>query len=722
MARSVYSPNCDMNDPWTLSCYSQMIIFQNDSSRLHFVFEDPSHTQQQVIQSLAHRVGLEYEYNLLTRRAVVSRPSFLPHATIPDPFWDQYNVVPEAMDSLDLALQNLHTEPVQATSHPGFEAATAEPISREENVISGFGFDPSRYSMLMEGLERTESRADVPAQASGHTKSSMHDHLAHEQKVQQHNSPSDLKIDTPQNEHSQTLVANSGFYAAHANLNAELASPHEQTFKTNLGTPQSNLFYTISTSDLLQYTYKPQSRVTSRAGSISSVQSNQGRGRVGKMFSRVSSSRSIEGSMYSCFDSKSTDTSISSRRSRQAMDKFAKAAMKAVKAIGACWRCKLLRKQCDDENPCESCPTSTKKSEWKLLGCKRGTLEENMPPVVLCTQLLVNQTDYHGLSKDCDAAVEANRQSRLRAQRREVVMQDERGAALIGTLDSFLQAVDNTLSDGDCTPFALSTGNQCAIKLKPLDECVKNIIWELSESDALLPVLGGFTIDSLTVLLRSASLYQAKTEGDQLIAQSLICLKDSLEAVNIKTSLEGFHHSFCRQWDESTAVAAGCYITPIASLEASMSGYIGELSRVLFQKEKMRKVRTWWLSVFYSLCIQNFVRQVLLQFQGCMEPENRSIGAQQYLHLAVRLFLAYSRKYNPLNQKSQKEFGATMSHDDALFESEIAVARMAVAYDSWKSVGIKSSKDYLNLLFEDEGHTLQPRDKLSLGAMRSSSI
>ncbi|CZR58151.1 uncharacterized protein PAC_08042 [Phialocephala subalpina] len=692
MARSMCSSNCDMNDPWTLSCYSQMIIFQNDHSRLYLVFEDPLHAQQQVIQSLAHRVelGLEYEYNLLTRRAVVSRPVFLPQATISDPFWDQYHEAPEAMDSLDLALQNIHADTVPTTSQPDCAAAAA--FSSEEVTQSGLTSqqESTPFLDLVEAFGLPERHSQV------HTQSLVQDDYTHEPKAQQNNTPCDLRIDASLEDGSlQALLAQEAEIQAEiARTRAELARTQakitqtkaeiaslqlEQTSDTPT-IPQSNLFYTSSSSDIPQYSYKPQSRATSRAGSISSVQSNQGRSRVGKIFSRVSSSRSIEGSMYSCFDSKSTDTSISSRRSRQAMDKFAKAAMKAVKAIGACWRCKLLRKQCDDDSPCESCPTSTKKSEWKLLGCRRGTLEENMARVALCSRphTLQVDMDVKNYVKDYDVSVEVNRLSRLREKRREVVMQDERGAALIGTLDSFLQAVDNTLMDGNCTPFAVSTGNQCSIQLKPLDECVRNIIWELSEFDGLLETfLGGFTIDSVTVLLRSASLYQAKTEG----------------------------------FEGSGTVATGCYVEPIASLDASMSRYIGELSRVFFQKEKMRKVRTWWLSVFYSLCIQNFVRQVLLQLPAGVRRENKSNGAQEYLHLALRLFLAYSRKYDPLSQKSQKDFGTTsMSEEDVLFDNEITVARMAVAYDSWKSVGIKSSKDYLNLLFEDEGQTLQLRD------------
>ena len=114
--------------------------------------------------------------------------------------------------------------------------------------------------------------------------------------------------------------------------------------------------------------------------------------------------------------------------------------------------------------------------------------------------------------------------------------------------------------------------------------------------------------------------------------------------------------------------------------------------------------------MFYSLCIQNFVRQALLRLQIDVrtgkESKEKSPGAHQYLHLALRLFIAYSRKYDPLTQKLPKEFGVAVTEQDEMFGNEAIIARLAVGYSSWSSVGITSSKDYLKLLFEDEGHKL----------------
>lgn len=91
-------------------------------------------------------------------------------------------------------------------------------------------------------------------------------------------------------------------------------------------------------------------------------------------------------------------------------------------------------------------------------------------------------------------------------------MSTEKGARIIGSLDSFLEAVDGELTASNgVSSYAVPLRNQYTVALQSLDECVKHIIWELSASEGLQKIMGGFTIDLLTVLLRSASLHQAKT-------------------------------------------------------------------------------------------------------------------------------------------------------------------------------------------------------------------
>jgi hypothetical protein len=44
-------------------------------------------------------------------------------------------------------------------------------------------------------------------------------------------------------------------------------------------------------------------------------------------------------------------------------------------------------KQCDTENPCKKCPKAETRSNWKAIGCRRGTLKDEIERVMLCPQV-----------------------------------------------------------------------------------------------------------------------------------------------------------------------------------------------------------------------------------------------------------------------------------------------------------------------------------------------
>jgi hypothetical protein len=116
------------------------------------------------------------------------------------------------------------------------------------------------------------------------------------------------------------------------------------------------------------------------------------------------------------------------------------------------------------------------------------------------------------------------------------------------------------------------------------------------------------------------------------------------------------------------------------------------LSYVFFKKENLRG-KTWWLSAFYSLVIQSVVRRLLLKFVETFPPAPPSI--KQYLHLAVRFFIASSGKFDPLACDLHPAEDEDREHYEA--------ARLAVRQKEWKSLGIENSGDYLRKLFEDDG-------------------
>ena len=104
---------------------------------------------------------------------------------------------------------------------------------------------------------------------------------------------------------------------------------------------------------------------------------------------------------------------------------------------------------------------------------------------------------------------------------------------------------------------------------------------------------------------------------DQLIAQSLICLRACLEGLRVKGGAKGGIKDFIS--DEliphKLCSSSFCKVEYIAQVKANICMYLEELSRVFFKKVNMRVKRHWWLSTLYSFCIQSLVRICLLKLE-----------------------------------------------------------------------------------------------------------
>jgi hypothetical protein len=148
-----------------------------------------------------------------------------------------------------------------------------------------------------------------------------------------------------------------------------------------------------------------------------------------------------------------------------------------------------------------------------------------------------------------------------------------------------------------------------------------------------------------------------------------------------------------------------CKVQCIASLERHLKIYLKELNRVFCLKENIRR-KDWWLSAFYSFCIQSIVRRGLIELIGyresnsILESDPKGMAVKQYLLLPLRLFVAISGTYDPLNKHSSPNSPyESESHSD----SDIKAAQHALKQDTWSSNGITSSIQYLQNIFEDSG-------------------
>jgi hypothetical protein len=151
----------------------------------------------------------------------------------------------------------------------------------------------------------------------------------------------------------------------------------------------------------------------------------------------------------------------------------------------------------------------------------------------------------------------------------------------------------------------------------------------------------------------------------------------------------------------STSSLSICSINCIANLSLYLNKFLDELSRVFFQKQDMRS-KAWWLPIFYSFCIQAVVRKALkILTIGTHSQPSELEWVKEYLHLAIRLFISASGRYDPLTQ-SFGDDGSAQSEDLPTLE-DYEAARVALGIPRNDFI---SSSDYLKRIFEDSGEPL----------------
>ena len=158
------------------------------------------------------------------------------------------------------------------------------------------------------------------------------------------------------------------------------------------------------------------------------------------------------------------------------------------------------------------------------------------------------------------------------------------------------------------------------------------------------------------------------------------------------------------QWHRNCD-SSSCKLGCIEAIRVNVALYLQELSRVCFKKENLRNKRSWWLSTFYSFCIQSAVRKALIALARDAPADLRgesSIYAKQYLHLPIRLFIASSGNYDPV--KSTDDWHSADVNDGNDFPTEdYGRARLVVQFEEWASHGVSGSADHLRRIFEDTG-------------------
>lgn len=145
----------------------------------------------------------------------------------------------------------------------------------------------------------------------------------------------------------------------------------------------------------------------------------------------------------------------------------------------------------------------------------------------------------------------------------------------------------------------------------------------------------------------------------------------------------------------------GCRFKCFADLQNQIDKYAIELSRVFFRKRSLQSDRRWWLSVFYSLCIQTSVRQTLSMVQA---EVNVRLTADpyiwsQYCYTALNMFDAASAGWDPISSDHGSSHLLSGSALNQILARHIAIARKTIL-ENFIGDQQHNSFEFLKSLFE----------------------
>ncbi|PQE20423.1 c2h2 finger domain containing protein [Rutstroemia sp. NJR-2017a BBW] len=230
------------------------------------------------------------------------------------------------------------------------------------------------------------------------------------------------------------------------------------------------------------------------------------------------------------------------------------------------------------------------------------------------------------------------------------------------------------------------------------------LMWEVQNNSRLRELftnsqpLQSSDLSDVFTLLTAAVTYQIQERNYQLIQKSFLCLQACIEAFQTHNSCNLTHIT------HETCPTSSCQLHCFSRLDRYLKDYLDLLTMVLFKNGL--NCRDWWLSVFYSLCIQSHVRKLLMELAATGAFQDHIASTSQYLHLAVRLFSVScgstsKKSYDPLNldldNLSQNEVSLMAKHQLALSDAENA--KIAVAQHRWTNSEISGSYNYLERLF-----------------------
>jgi len=241
----------------------------------------------------------------------------------------------------------------------------------------------------------------------------------------------------------------------------------------------------------------------------------------------------------------------------------------------------------------------------------------------------------------------------------------------------------------------------------PYDELIVNIVWELKDNPEAATLAGIGAVEDLVALLEAASLCESQfghhDKNRRLVYSSMNCLFHCMEALRLSSHglLTPSAHEHCAQANE-------CICPAFHGLTRYAPRYTEALTMAMFHKKKHKGSN--WLLVFYSLCIQSYVRCALMSIEQRLRSAELSsagmevvdhmpsLSSAKYLHRAVSLFEQLSMqnrgKLAKKVRNSQAKPSVYLQHP---LHSPSARPGGSSSWQAWRSEGIP---EYLGRVFQ----------------------
>ncbi|KAB8294964.1 hypothetical protein EYC80_006917 [Monilinia laxa] len=699
-----------MNNNSNLSIYIQLITFRKGSAE-EFVIDVPEDCQVETTRCLCKRLNYRFRYSYDTRKAIITRNSSFHSLKFLDlndfetdtqvSFYDEYINTRDA--DMDAEISSYQESATIQPEIPGDFVPPGQNVGFADELFAegSLNLDTATFDDPINDFQSEQNGGDI-----------LPDWIELVNIVDQHHN-----LDTEMLDVDTCQLKGSNFgNVLESCENAQLETNPPASIETHNLMTDIPSWRDLSIGPVLVLdtpTPQPLSRVDSFQSMPSEDSQSQEIDIVVKPTltrSEVSVSNTPSSYQEGVFSSTPGLSSVptnygSSPRRMGPLESVTRAKANAVKAIGACWRCKFLRKPCDAQIFCSRC-MGKHSGPWHSIGCKRGDIKKRMLPISLCPRKTIGSLHSSAISDMSGPWIHADDcHLKVYEQREKDLLPGIINAPGLTKVDKFLRNVETgKLFLIGLQPAQLPLmGRLKKISpavLRPLNDCILTILWGLLECEssqkAILPwmSLHNGTLGDFIILLNSAAVYQASVGSNQLIAYSLMCLRTCIEALHVN-DLKGLEDS------HEACEASICKVDCTQNVELQLEQYLDELSRVIFLKENMRS-RIWWLSVFYSLCIQSVIRQALILLSPNDQEELRST---QYLQIAVRLFTVSSGTYDPLIRDWSSESTSSNLEDGPSVE-DYHDAQLAVKQPDWRLWDIKNSATYLKKVFEDSGGIL----------------